>query len=198
MARPREYDDSTRTRILEVAGQVLGGVGPGALTVRRLASEVDASTSVIYSLFGSKVGVIRAMYREGFQSLADHLAAVDVDLPPIQRLHNLARAYRAAARAHPHLYDVMFACPVPEFVPSDEDHELAISTLHQLGQAVTDAVEQGVINGDPTVVTFSLWSVVHGLASLELSGSLDMESTADDVWQTTVGAALAGLSEPSP
>jgi AcrR family transcriptional regulator len=190
--RPATYDQTTRDALLRAAGRILAEEGAAALTMRRLASEVAATTSAIYALFGSKEEVVRAMYREGFDGLAHHLAAVRED-DPVARLRALAFAYRRAAHERPHLYEVMFACPVPEFAPSEDDAAAGRSTLMTLRDAVSAALDAGAIRGDADTVTVGLWAVIHGLTSLELNGSLEAETDADAVWQTTVGAALAGL-----
>lgn len=195
MGRPRVHDETTRERLLEVAGNVLRRDGPAALTVRRLADEADTSTSAIYTLFGSKDGVVRTMYRAGFDNLAAHQDDVGTAarMSPVERVRRLAAAYRAAARARPHLYDVMFACPFPEFAPDDEDQARALATLGRLHEAVDDAIAAGELVGDADVVTMGLWATVHGLAMLELAGSLDVETDADAVWEATVEAVLDGL-----
>lgn len=195
MGRPRVHDETTRERLLEVAGNVLRRDGPAALTVRRLADEADTSTSAIYTLFGSKDGVVRTMYRAGFDNLAAHQDDVGTAarMSPVERVRRLAAAYRAAARARPHLYDVMFACPFPEFAPDDEDQARALATLERLHEAVDDAIAAGELVGDADVVTMGLWATVHGLAMLELAGSLDVETDADAVWEATVEAVLDGL-----
>lgn len=193
MARPRIHDEDTRDQILQAAGRVLRTEGASAVTVRRLADEVDASTSAIYSLFGSKHGVVGAMYRAGFENLAAHEDAVTAR-DPVERIRLLAAAYRTAATSRPHLYDVMFACPFPDFEPGDEDRALSLGTLDVLGDAVGEAIVDGRLHGDPSAITLGLWSVVHGLATLELQGALQAQSSADEVWATTVDAVLAGLS----
>ncbi|TMR98874.1 TetR/AcrR family transcriptional regulator [Nonomuraea basaltis] len=192
MARPATYDKTTRDALLLAAGRILSTEGAAALTMRRLASEVAATTRAIYALFGSKQEVLRAMYREGFDGLARRLAEVEED-DPVERVRALAFAYRRAARERPHLYQVMFACPVPEFTPSEEDEALGLATLMTLRDAVAAALHAGAIRGDADTITVGMWAVMHGLTSLELNGSLDVNTTADVVWNTTMAAALGGL-----
>ncbi len=196
MPRPASYDETTRDALLRAAGRILAEEGATALTMRRLASEVAATTSAIYALFGSKEEVLRAMYREGFDGLASHLDRVAV-ADPVKRIRALAAAYRRAAHERPHLYQVMFACPVPEFVPSEEDEEVGRSTLMTLREAVVTALRAKAIRGDADTVTVGLWAIIHGLTSLELAGSLARETDPDAVWTAMVNATLTGL-RPAP
>jgi AcrR family transcriptional regulator len=192
LPRPPTYDQTTRDALLRAAGRILAEEGAAALTMRRLASEVGATTSAIYALFGSKEEVLRAMYLEGFEGLARHLASVE-EKEPTARLRALAFAYRRSAHERPHLYDVMFACPVPEFVPTESDAAVGHSTLMTLRDAVAAARDAGQLSGDVDTVTVGLWAVIHGLTSLELNGSVKAHTDADAVWETMLDAALAGL-----
>ena len=194
MPRPATYDQTTRDALLRAAGRILAEEGAANLTMRRLAAEVAATTSAIYALFGSKQEVVRAMYREGFENLARCMGQV-ASPDPVERIRALAFAYRRAALDRPHLYQVMFACPVPEFIPTEDDSALGVSTLMTLRDAVAAAKAAGAVGGEVQDLTVGLWAVVHGLASLELAGSLDVETDADAVWEATLTATLAGLGD---
>ena len=81
MARRRgeAHGDTLRVALLDAAGALLHAEGPQALTTRRLADAVGTSTQAIYTLFGGKEGIVRAMYREGFDRLEQCLNDVPVD-----------------------------------------------------------------------------------------------------------------------
>lgn len=192
MPRPVTYDKDTRDALLVAAGRILAEEGAAQLTMRRLAAEVGATTSAIYALFGSKQEVVRAMYREGFE----HLTRLEAEVQqpePVERIRALAYSYRRAALDRPHLYQVMFACPVPDFVPDDEDLRIGQASLFILRDAVADAVTAQAIRGDVDTITVGMWALVHGLASLELNGSLARKTDPDRVWQTALDAGLEGL-----
>jgi len=193
MARPATYDQATREALLVAAGRILAEEGAAQLTMRRLAGEVGATTSAIYALFGSKQEVVRAMFREGFEHLTRLESAVDAN-DPVERIRALAYAYRRAALDHPHLYQVMFACPVPDFAPTEEDNRIGMESLMILRDAVARAVATRAFDGDVDTITVGLWALVHGLASLELNGSLGHQTDPDRVWEVAVDAGLAGLT----
>lgn len=193
MARPREHGDETREALLRRAGEVLREDGAAALSVRALADDLGVSTRAIYSLFGSKEGLVRAMFRAGFEGLAAELDAVVPGDDPIEDLRRLADAYRASAHARPHLYDVMFACPVPEFVPGPQEAEVATATLERLRAGVSRAIEAGAMAGEPWEVTICLWGLTHGLVSLELTGGPDFLDH-DRIYRNSVAAMLRGLA----
>ena len=195
MGRPRIHDESTRAALLEAAGRLLAEHGAGALNLRRLASDVGASTQAIYSLFGSKDGLVRAMHRTGFETLDEHLAAVTLSGDAISDLCDLALAYRASALAQPHLYEVMFACPIPEFEPNEEDQQLALGTLERLRTTVRRHTHAGAFaSADPDELSIQLWALAHGLATLELQSALDDITDPAQTWRSAFRALLTGLT----
>ncbi len=165
--------DDLRIALLDAASALLHDEGPHALSTRRLAELVGTSTQSIYTFFGGKQGLMRAMYREGFDRLAQHMRAVPVTDDASVDLRRLGDAYRASAKASPHLYSVMFERPVAEFECSDDDIEHALSTLQALADGVQRAIDAGVVAGaDAFDVAVNLWVAAHGFVSLELSGHL--------------------------
>jgi AcrR family transcriptional regulator len=178
MARRRgeAHGDTLRVAMLDAAGALLHAEGPQALTTRRLADAVGTSTQAIYTLFGGKEGIVRAMYLEGFDRLEECLTAVDASAAAPDYLLGLGRAYRTAARQSPHYYDVMFGRPVPEFEPRTDDVERSMATQAVLTRGVVRCVESGMLraDADPAEISAFLWAVAHGLVSLELTGHLDL------------------------
>ena len=196
MARPRSYDDTTRHELVRAAAALISKDGPAALSVRGVAEAVGASTTAIYGLFGSKSGLVRAMFVAGFESLAARFEATAATDDPVEDLLGLGLAYRANAVAEPHLYEVMFGRPFPEFTPDEADAALALGTLDVLRAAVQRCVDAGVLPDHAEVedVTLALWALTHGLASLELAGSLG--GRGESFWREQLTAHLAGLQAP--
>jgi AcrR family transcriptional regulator len=168
-----------RVALLDAAGELLHREGPGALTTRRLAQEAGTTTQSIYTLFGAKEGVVRAMFREGYARLEARIRRVAETDDPLADLREQGRAYRAAALASPHYYDVMFGHPVPEFTPDADDLAASETTRALLARGVQRCIDAGVLvdNADADDLAKWLWAVVHGLVSLELAGYLDLGPT---------------------
>ncbi len=203
MARRRgeAHGDTLRVAVLDAAGALLHSEGPQALTTRRLADAVGTSTQAIYTLFGGKEGIVRAMYLEGFDRLEQCLAAVDAAAPPSEHLLGLGRAYRTAALRSPHYYNVMFGRPVPEFEPRADDVERSHATQRVLTVGIVRCIDAGMLraNADPAEVSAFLWAVAHGLVSLELTGHLDLGGdTAGDspVYDRYLMASVAAWIAP--
>ena len=78
MPRPKTHDDALRRRLLERAGELLSTEGPAAVSLRKIATDVNTSTTAVYSLFGGKPALLEALYDEAFHRFGTHLAAVPV------------------------------------------------------------------------------------------------------------------------
>ncbi|MGH4024708.1 MAG: TetR/AcrR family transcriptional regulator [Pseudonocardiaceae bacterium] len=194
MPRPKLHDDALRIRLLDTAGAVLTSEGPDALSLRRLAAEAGTSTSAVYSLFGGKPGVLRALFIEAFTRFGAHLDTVTPSADPAADILALGRAYRASATANPHLYTVMFGSPVPGFEPAPEDWAHAEATFLPLLDAVRRGIAAGVLrDADPGLIATALWANVHGLVSLELGRAMPREAGAPaDVFDAAIEANLNG------
>jgi AcrR family transcriptional regulator len=194
MPRPRTHDESLRIRLLDEGGRLLAAEGPAALTTRQLAMRAGTSSSAVYALFGDKSGLLRAMFREGFQRLARQFAELPATGDPAADLISLGRAFRAHARANPHLYELMFGAPIPGFQPAEDEAREALLTFETLVSTVTRCIESGVLRShDPMDVSLVLFGLVRGLASLELDGWLGSATEADRRWELALAASLRGL-----
>ncbi|MBV6699812.1 TetR/AcrR family transcriptional regulator [Kitasatospora aureofaciens] len=161
-----------RTALLDIAAGLLAAEGPAALSMRRLATAADCSTTVLYRQFGAKDAITAALYREGFARLRRRLDAVPRGDDPAEYLAALGRAYRANALEEPNFYGVMHGEAVPGFVPDEESRAAAAASLDVLREAARACVEAGVLRPDADVdeVTDLLWAAAHGVISLERGG----------------------------
>src|SRR3954453_21777040 len=174
------------TRLVDEAGRILSSEGAAALSMRRLAAATGTSTMAVYTLFGDKPGVLRAMYRAGFARPGGTIpTAVDGVDDPLTALADLGFAYRRAALANPHLYDLMFGRPVATFAPDPADKEVADATFRPLVEGVQRCVDTGaMVAPDAEKAAFYLWAVTHGMVSLELAGQLPGDDSARDAAYT--------------
>ena len=178
------------------ARTIVAGEGPAALTTRGVADRAQTSSSAVYTLFGDKPGLIRAMFVEGFRRLARRFAEVDRTDRPLDDLAALGEAFRANARANPHLYDLMFGNPFPDVQPEDSEAREAMASFEVLVDAVRRCLDEGLIPAGTDVddVAMMLFGLVQGMASLELKGWLGSPEEADRRWALALGAPLKGLS----
>ncbi len=169
---PEASDDGRPNTIarslVTVAERLLRDEGPHAVSLRRVAEAADTTTQAVYTCFGGKPGLIDALYREGYARLAARLAEVDTGTDPLERIRALGAAYRERALADPHLYELMTAHPIAGYEPPVASRRAARATLQPLVDATRDAVDAGLLTGEPTRIAHLLWAVGHGFVGLEL------------------------------
>lgn len=175
---PRVADPQVRAGLVEAAARLLAEEGPVALSTRRVAAELGVSTMAVYTHFGGKEDLVRAIVWEGFERLAVALGQVETTEDPVADTTEQGIAYRANARANPHLYSVMFGGKaVPEFTPTQEDMLHGLATFATLVDAVQRCIDASRWDDDGAAdMAAQLWAASHGLITLELNDFLGPEA----------------------
>ena len=166
-------DDENRARVLSAASRLLSEEGPDALSNRRVASEAGVSTMAIYTHFGSKGGILDALYVEGAQTLAAAQARIPESGDPLDEIVSLCRAYRKTALEYAGHYRILFS-GANGWKPSVESRAELGRTFERLVRAVARGVALGRIEGEPTQIAFILFATCHGLVTLELDGYAEL------------------------
>jgi AcrR family transcriptional regulator len=181
-----------RLALLDAAGELLLTEGADGITTRRLAAMAGTTTQAIYTEFGGKEGIARAMYREGFARLEARMRAVPETADPLYDLFLQGRVYREAALDSPYFYDVMFGSPIPQFEPDADD--LAVSRIANdlLAAAVERVIATGALRSGAQAADIAqwLWAVAHGAVSLELHGAIELD---DQTYDDYLALSLAGF-----
>lgn len=167
MARPRQYDDALRRRLLDLASEQISEHGVDTLSVRALAQRASTTTAAIYTLFGSRDALVDAVATEGLARFETHLRGVPRTDEPAADLLALGLAYRASALADPHFYRVMFSSAGVR----SGTHSLTQPTFVILSSAVARVLPTAP-EDEVELHAVRAWGLVHGLVSLELAGLL--------------------------
>ena len=183
--------------ILDAAGRLLVEEGPQALSMRRVAREVNASTQVLYTMFGGKDGLANELFEEGFRRLTQAHESGPRSEDPLRHLYHRAGAYFENALANPNYYRVMFFDAIPGFTPSEETLARTWGTFDALTEAVRACARAGLfapdVAEDPREAALSLWSAAHGVVSLRIAGHLPDEGEARRVFEGTMRGAVESL-----
>ena len=203
-ANPTYYGGDLRRELLKEALELIGREGPSAVSLRSLARRLGVSHAAPANHFPDKAALFTAIATEGFELLGAAITeAADQAGPDAtagQRFRATGRAYTGFALAHPAHFAVMWRRDLLH----PDDPALAAAgdaTFALLLAAVRDVQAEGWAAGaDPQTVAFLAWSVVHGLATLWLGGSLDHAQRPFDEIAGEVGALLgrALAAHPGP
>lgn len=195
-ARGNKGDGVDRRAVLDVASRLLANEGPSALTMRRLADEVGASTMVLYSRFEGREGLMNELLIEGFSRFADALGAV-MHPDPWEHLRQLGRAYRRFATENPTYYRLMWgspqtSAPLPRDcapLPLQAHGQRAFGALLVAITRILADLDRPARDAEP--LAMSVWSTVHGFVSLELAGVVG--PSADEAYEVALDFVLAAL-----
>ncbi|MCC8959678.1 TetR/AcrR family transcriptional regulator [Bradyrhizobium sp. Pear77] len=151
-------------RIVAAARAIAEREGWDAVTVRRLADEIEYSQPVLYSHFKNRDAIVAAVAVEGFNELTAALREAASGSTGRNALKNVALAYLAFALDRPALYDAMFVLPTDlRFAEAGTRPELRAGF-----EALAAVVAPFCV--EVADVTETFWAALHGLAALERSG----------------------------
>ena len=209
MARPIKHDDSTREALLDAAEALLASGGPDAVSVRSVADKIGVSTRAVYSVFGSKPGLMGALAARGFHRLADMVNGLPVTDDPLADLAAAGpRAFRVFAIERPHLFRITYDQVREEIYAQPETYPALFASFSALESRFNRALEAGLLRPQPMVeLVFMYHSFCCGLAANELSTlpppvGANFWKVAQGVdfaalWQNALAAFVRGLAAPS-
>jgi AcrR family transcriptional regulator len=154
-------------RIVATARKIAEEEGWEAVTIRRLAQDIEYSQPVVYSHFASRDAIVGAVSIEGFGDMAEVLrAAARVPSSPRKALESVAKAFLDFAFGRPAIYEAMFVLPSGlRFAKSDTPPQLR-ATFDALTAVIAPFCQ------DAELATETFWAALHGLAELERHGRI--------------------------
>ncbi len=169
---PRQPDPRVRLQLVESAAQLLATEGRGAVTARRVAGAVGASTQAVYTYFGGMDDLLAEIWREGFRRFGAALDEPSVTEDPVADWMAQGWSYRRFALRDRHLYHVMFGDGLVAFDSNDQrDIEAASGTFLSLLTRIERCVAAGRWRVDDAYTAGEVvWSTVHGHCTIELTG----------------------------
>jgi len=193
MGRPREHNERTAAALLDVAERVVTDESLEALSVRRLARAVGSTTRAVYSLFGSKDGLVIALGTRAFTLLREGIDSLPTTEDPAGDLVEAGVVvFRRFTLGHPGLFTIgilqagVLAEITREFCSAQETAldrlHARIGRLEKIGRLGTRGVHQAALE---------FHALCEGLAALEGRGILTPDE-AERTWRDALRALVAG------
>ncbi|MFN8491447.1 MAG: TetR/AcrR family transcriptional regulator [Caldilineaceae bacterium] len=181
----------TQQAILDAAREIINQQGVEALSIRAIADKIDYSPAGLYEYYGSKEEIVGALCRQGLHHFARHLRSVDQRLAPEEYMIELGVAYVDFALKNPDFFLLMFTTAplvLSNFGEHKADAEQALQdddAFSILLRGVERCVAVGLFKPQPDYGVLEMartaWSLVHGIAMLQLSALRDMPFTSDQI-----------------
>jgi AcrR family transcriptional regulator len=164
-----------KNALIRAGAEILAEEGAGSLSLRKVAARVGVSHSAPYAHFADKETLIAAISTEGFQQLYDRLeATIDANQEsPSELLVEVAWAYAQFAQELPAFYKLMFSGILEHEQSFPDFVRISKASFQLLVDLVARCQAAGVLpEGPADLLAVSVWSLVHGFASLLLEGQI--------------------------
>ena len=171
--RPYHHGDLRRELLRQAAGMI-EEVGPARVSLRELARRAGVSHAAPAHHFGDKTGLLTAIATEGFHLLADQLTEA---LEGTGDFLEVGVAYVEFAVTHRAHFEVMFRPDLYE--PDDADVRAARQRSTTALQSGISAASPEATGPDARTASLAAWSMVHGFASLWITGALPTSLGSD-------------------
>ena len=175
MARRNEHTQAEiKGMILNAAESIVAKEGVQALKVRTITADIGYTVGTFYMIYGGLNALIQELKGRILDDLAAELQGVNVDDDdPEQAVIDSARRYLMFANQHYHRWRLLFD---PQQTDQDglpdwyqQKVDVLFANIERLFQRMTpEATEEQARQG-----ARALWSGVHGVCVLSLTGSLD-------------------------
>lgn len=175
MARRSEHSqEQIKEMVLEAAETIVDEEGFPALKVRKIAMEIGYTVGSIYMVFDNMADLIMHVKGRTLDELSEELALVDDCTDPQACIVQLAKVYVLFASRHYNRWRMIFEqCQneegdIPDWY-QDKANRMFIRIEDLFRQLRPELSEEQARLG-----ARALWSGVHGVCMLSLTGKLDM------------------------
>ena len=186
--------EETKISILEAAYKIVKEEGWQALSMRKIAEEIEYTAPIIYEYFANKEAILAELNKKGFFYLAKEMAeARDKHDNPADQLEAMWMAYWNFAFKKKELYQLMFGvsmnCCNMQKSPEAEAPALLIT------DAIRRLMDGKNLSEDEVCRRYyTFWSVVHGLVSINLVNQGGSDEMNKQVLKDAIGGIIRAIT----
>ena len=198
VGRPREHDQRTAAALLAAGERAVADGGFDALSVRGVATEAATTTRAVYSLFGSRDGLIAALGAHTYDLLRTALEQLPQTTDPQADMVEAGLMFRRFALEHPALFSIGIQRTLPSSQLWPQFRAAANDALAVLSQRLSRLQDKNLL-AERTVAeaTIQFHALCEGLAALELREALP-GNDAERIWRDAFTALIAGFAATPP
>jgi AcrR family transcriptional regulator len=200
MGRPKEHDEHTRAALRAATERLITEGGLAAFSVRAVADQAGTTTRAVYSLFGSKDGLlVDAMAQGAFEFLVEGIDALkETDDPVADLIAVGVPVFRGLVREHPALFRIAFQRIVPGFSAGPEVSAARQRAWGRLTSKIQRLKDGGLLDDRPVAeAAIEYNAMLEGLANAELRGQalrLLPEGAEEQAWRNALATIIRGFS----
>jgi AcrR family transcriptional regulator len=186
--------DETKANILAASIDIAKEEGWQALSMRKIADKIEYTAPIIYEYFDNKEAILKELTRQGYVKLGRLLEAAQKEsTDPSRQLEAMWLAYWNFAFAEKELYQVMYGvemncCTMQNNCP---DTQLPKNMFRQKIEELLPEGKKTKENVD--IKYYTLWSVVHGLVSINMTRNLTSDELNKQVLKDAIGGIIGSM-----
>jgi AcrR family transcriptional regulator len=183
-----------RNHLCEVGAELFAEQGAQGFHMRELAKRLGVSAMTPYRYFKDKEAILVEVRTRAFARFADWLEE-QLSRSDADDSDALGRAYAQFAIQKQTLYRLMFdlaqqsAAPPAQAAQEMRAREIVMAHVRTLAS-------RGLVNGDPDVLGLLLWSTLHGITALYLTGKLSGRDLDRTLSQAVRAFVLCSMEQP--
>jgi AcrR family transcriptional regulator len=174
MARRSEHSlEEIKTMVLDAAEAIVISEGFAALKVRKVALEIGYTVGSIYMVFTNMGDLIMHVKARTLDGLADQLGEHLPECAPQEKILKLAKSYLQFANENYNLWSMIFEHRLPDHEKTPDWYQAKIDQAFVKVEKLLGQLAPEPDQSDIQSAARALWSGVHGICVLSLTGTLD-------------------------
>lgn len=163
--RKQKQKDTLRANMLQAARTIALRESWQAVTIRKIADEIEYSAPIVYEYFENKDALLMAIVSDGFQSMRQELELLIMsNSNAATRLMAVAQMHWKFSMQHPELYQLMFSL----YRKAINQHLISAEILK--GRGVILAIFRELVSDENELesVFFNWICLMHGFISMAM------------------------------
>ncbi|MRH86813.1 TetR family transcriptional regulator [Nocardia sp. SYP-A9097] len=188
-----------RERLVSAGADMLEQVGAGQLGLRAIAREAGVSHGAPRRWFPTHNSLLAAIAARGYADLGTRLEAIQGNTPR-DRLDRTCRTYLEFAVERPEMFTLMFRHDLLEGAGENLRATTTLPMFRRWRDLVATAGGQPAAGDspDPDELALSLWTSLHGIATLVSNRSLEAMAPGFDPARLVTAAITRHLTHVQP
>ncbi|TDW96114.1 TetR/AcrR family transcriptional regulator [Dinghuibacter silviterrae] len=189
--RKEREKQEMRQRIIDAAMHMFLEDGYNKTSIRNIAEAIEYSPATIYLYYKDKDELLYEVQRQAFDKLFDAFQREATDPDPWTRLTQICKSYVRFGLANEELYDLMFIIRSPMNVDEKIHETNGKDCFGYVTDCLVECIKKGLVRFDnPHIGMLSIWSMGHGLVSLQVRCRLKVLDMAESDVDTLLDHAI--------
>ena len=165
--------------------------GYAKTSIRNIADAIEYSPGTIYLYYKDKDELLYEVQEYAYGKLLEAFKTHANSKDPLERLNQIGRTYITFGIENPEFYDLMFIIRAPMNVDEQVHKANGGETLNYLVDCLQECMERKLLRfNDVKLATLQIWSMAHGLVSLNLRCRLKLMIDSEEEAAQTLHLAI--------